>query len=156
MRRGRTWPWIRMRPFLAQFSEPAWSGHLPSWADFITTALGSRFSVHTAGFSSGSANRKHQITRHPWRTSPPLRPSLSFRYTQASARFQKPSLTPPRDARPSAGASAFRRRVARTVPVLRRSRVRTFCSIVIATSSGVNPASATEIWKRFSWSRSIL
>src|SRR5258705_8443142 len=29
-----------------------------------------------------SANRKHQITRHPWRTSPPLRPSLSFRYTQ--------------------------------------------------------------------------
>src|SRR5260370_3955912 len=32
--------------------------------------------------SSNSANRKHQITRHPWRTSPPLRPSLSFRYTQ--------------------------------------------------------------------------
>ncbi|MGY8685568.1 hypothetical protein Q2941_48825, partial [Bradyrhizobium sp. UFLA05-153] len=25
-----------MRPFLAQFSEPVWSGHLPSWADFIT------------------------------------------------------------------------------------------------------------------------
>jgi Integrase core domain len=35
-----------------------------------------------AGFSSGSANRKHRITRHPWRTSPSLRPSLSFRYTQ--------------------------------------------------------------------------
>src|ERR1700738_2243377 len=34
------------------------------------------------GFSPGSANRKHQITRHPWRTSPPLRPSLSFWYTQ--------------------------------------------------------------------------
>src|SRR5258706_7497158 len=32
--------------------------------------------------SSNSANRKHQITCHPWRTSPPLRPSLSFRYTQ--------------------------------------------------------------------------
>src|ERR1700722_12189586 len=32
--------------------------------------------------SPNSANRKHQITRHPWRTSPPLRPSLSFRYTQ--------------------------------------------------------------------------
>jgi hypothetical protein len=48
MRRGRTWPWIRMRPCLAQFSDPAWSGHLPSWADFITTTLGSRFSVHTA------------------------------------------------------------------------------------------------------------
>jgi hypothetical protein len=26
-----------MRPFFAQFSEPVWSGHLPSWADFITT-----------------------------------------------------------------------------------------------------------------------
>src|SRR6267142_3094301 len=47
MRRGRTWPWIRMRPFLAQFSEPVWSGHLPSWADFITTTSGFRFSVHT-------------------------------------------------------------------------------------------------------------
>src|ERR1700682_1601056 len=34
-----------------------------------------------AGFSPGSANRKHQITRHPWRTSAPLRPSLSFRST---------------------------------------------------------------------------
>jgi hypothetical protein len=29
----------------------------------------------------GSANRKHQITCHPWRTSPSLRPGLSFRYT---------------------------------------------------------------------------
>src|ERR1700739_1272026 len=38
-----------------------------------------------AGFSSGSANRKHQITRHPCRASPPLRPSLSFRYTQGPA-----------------------------------------------------------------------
>jgi hypothetical protein len=35
-----------------------------------------------AGHSPNSANRKHQITRHPWRTSPPLRPSLSFRYTR--------------------------------------------------------------------------
>src|SRR5260370_38107997 len=34
------------------------------------------------GHSSNSASRKHQITRHPWRTSPPLRPRLSFRYTQ--------------------------------------------------------------------------
>src|ERR1700720_3476820 len=42
MRRGLTWPWIRMRPFLAQFSEPVWSGHLPSWADFITTTLAFR------------------------------------------------------------------------------------------------------------------
>src|ERR1700682_1645064 len=37
-----------------------------------------------AGHSPNSANRKHQITRHPWRTSPPLRPSLSFRYTHPS------------------------------------------------------------------------
>src|SRR5260221_10641424 len=37
--------------------------------------------------SPNSANRKHQITRHPWRTSPPLRPSLSFRYTQAYSLF---------------------------------------------------------------------
>src|SRR5258705_3467184 len=48
MRRGRTWPWIRMRPFFAQFSEPVWSSHLPSWADFITTTSGCRFSAHTA------------------------------------------------------------------------------------------------------------
>jgi hypothetical protein len=38
-----------------------------------------------AGFSPNSANRKHQITRHPWRTSPPLRPNLSFRYTQLNS-----------------------------------------------------------------------
>jgi hypothetical protein len=38
-----------MRPFLAQFSEPVWSGHLPSWADFITTTPVFRFSVHTGG-----------------------------------------------------------------------------------------------------------
>src|SRR5258708_36893569 len=48
MRRGLTWPWIRMRPLLARFSEPVWSGHLPFWADFITTTSGFRFSVHTA------------------------------------------------------------------------------------------------------------
>src|SRR5258705_1751462 len=48
MRRGRTWPWIRMRPFFAQFTEPVWSSHLPSWADFITTTSGLRFAAHTA------------------------------------------------------------------------------------------------------------
>jgi hypothetical protein len=26
-----------MRRFLARFSEAVWSGHVPSWADFITT-----------------------------------------------------------------------------------------------------------------------
>src|SRR4029077_19096650 len=49
MRRGRTWPWIRMRPFLARFSEPVWLGHLPSSADFITTTLGF-FGTHTANW----------------------------------------------------------------------------------------------------------
>src|SRR6185437_15869726 len=35
-----------------------------------------------AGFSPGSANRCDQVTHHPGRTSSPLRPCLSFRYTQ--------------------------------------------------------------------------
>ena len=37
-----------------------------------------------AAFSPGSANRCDQFTRHPWRTSSPLRPSLSCRYTHRS------------------------------------------------------------------------
>src|SRR6202051_1197827 len=36
-----------------------------------------------AGFSPGSANRCDQVTRYPGRTSSPLRPHLSCRYTQA-------------------------------------------------------------------------
>ena len=40
-----------MRPFLAQFSEPEWSGHLPSWADFITTTPVFRFSIHTSYYA---------------------------------------------------------------------------------------------------------
>src|SRR5450432_3716801 len=39
----------RMRPFLARFSESVWSGHLPSWADFITTTPELKFLVHTGG-----------------------------------------------------------------------------------------------------------
>jgi len=38
-------------PFLAQFSEPVWSGHLRSWADYITTTSGFRFSVHTTSLA---------------------------------------------------------------------------------------------------------
>ena len=38
-----------MRPFLARFSEPVWSGHLASWADFITTTPELEFSVNTGG-----------------------------------------------------------------------------------------------------------
>src|SRR5262245_34537378 len=33
----------------------------------------------------GSADRKHQIAPHPWRTSSPLRPGLGFRYTQLTS-----------------------------------------------------------------------
>jgi transposase InsO family protein len=36
-----------------------------------------------AAFSPGSANWCDQLTRHPGRTSSPLRPCLSFRYTPA-------------------------------------------------------------------------
>ena len=36
-----------MRPFFAPFSEPVWSGHAPSWADFITTTPKLKFSVNT-------------------------------------------------------------------------------------------------------------
>jgi hypothetical protein len=61
----------------------------------------------------------------------------------ANARFQNPSLTPPRDVRPSAGASAFRPAGCADRSLLRRSGVRTFCSTVSAASSGVNPAGAT-------------
>jgi hypothetical protein len=35
-----------------------------------------------AGLSPGSADRKHQFTPNPWRTSSPLRPRLGFRHTQ--------------------------------------------------------------------------
>jgi len=38
---------LRMRPFLARFSEPVWSGRLLSWADCITTTPELKFSVHT-------------------------------------------------------------------------------------------------------------
>src|ERR1700680_2671246 len=46
-----------------------------------------------AGFSPGSANRCDQFTRHPWRTSSPLRPSLSFRYTQVTESVVLPAFT---------------------------------------------------------------
>src|ERR1700738_137838 len=39
--------WIRMRQSLARFSASVSSFHAPSWADFITTTLAFRFSVHT-------------------------------------------------------------------------------------------------------------
>jgi hypothetical protein len=42
-----------MRPFLARFSEPVWSGHAPSWADFTTTTRELKFSVQTGPPSQG-------------------------------------------------------------------------------------------------------
>jgi hypothetical protein len=40
--------------------------------------------------------------------------------------------------------------------LFRPSSVSTFCSTVSSTSSGLKPASAIEIWKRFSSRRSML
>jgi hypothetical protein len=57
---------------------------LKSYADYYNGVQNaSILEQGCAGFSPGSANRCDQFTRHPGRTSPPLRPSLSFRYTQA-------------------------------------------------------------------------
>src|SRR5450755_2983856 len=49
---------------------------LKSYADALGLGQG------CARFSPGSANRCGQLTCHPRRTSSPLRPSLSFWYTQ--------------------------------------------------------------------------
>jgi hypothetical protein len=51
-----------MRPFLARFSEPVWSGHLASWADFITTTPELEFSVDT----TAQIARKWSGTRSGW------------------------------------------------------------------------------------------
>ena len=51
-----------MRPFLARFSEPVWSGHFASWADFITTTLELEFSVHT-----GDLRPEVYGTSHWWK-----------------------------------------------------------------------------------------
>src|SRR5450755_4286150 len=60
MRRGRTWHWTKMRPFLARFSESVWSGHLPSWADFITTTPELKFLVPTGLFDYVVGSRKQR------------------------------------------------------------------------------------------------
>jgi hypothetical protein len=54
---------------------------LKSYADYHNCDRTHR-SLGCAGFSPGSANRCDQFTRHPGRTSSPLRPGLSCRYTQ--------------------------------------------------------------------------
>ncbi len=42
-----------------------------------------------AGLAPGSADRNHQFTRDPWRTSSPLCPGLGFRYTHVFIPFAK-------------------------------------------------------------------
>src|ERR1700738_4446916 len=68
----------------------------------ITTAL-ERIGLAKgcAGFSPGSANRCDQFTRHPGRTSSPLRPDLDFRYTQGSlsADLKAPAWRPDTEAK---------------------------------------------------------
>ena len=66
-------PWIRMRPFLARFSETAWSGHAPSWADFITTTPELKFSVHTGDGQNGRRTLKTALF-DPQQTSLDSRP----------------------------------------------------------------------------------
>ena len=58
----------RILKFLCQILQPCQNASIPEQG--------------RAGFSPGSANRCDQVTRHPGRTSSPLRPCLSFRYTQ--------------------------------------------------------------------------
>src|ERR1700730_7178471 len=48
------------------------------------SAIGQR----RAGFSPGSAHRKHQFTRDTWWTSPSLRPGISFRYTHQDGQHE--------------------------------------------------------------------
>jgi hypothetical protein len=65
----RAWPGIRTRPFLARFGEPVWSGHLPSWADFITATPRLKFSATTpvalANYSNPELDR---LLEHAWET----------------------------------------------------------------------------------------
>src|SRR6202048_3156694 len=54
---------------------------------FVERLIGSILEQGCAGFSPGAANRCDQFTRHPGRTSSPLRPCLSCRYTQVARGF---------------------------------------------------------------------
>jgi len=57
---------------------------LKSYADYCNSVRTHRsLKQGCTGFSPGSANRCDPFTRHPGRTSSPLSPCLSFRYTQA-------------------------------------------------------------------------
>jgi transposase InsO family protein len=58
---------------------------LKSYADHYDDIRTHRSLNKDAPVSRPTANRCDQFTRHPGRTSPPLRPSLGFRYTQLLA-----------------------------------------------------------------------
>jgi hypothetical protein len=74
---------LRTPPQLAASFIPWASNVQPSGSEILRRLQNaSILEQGCAGHSPNSANRKHQITHHPWRTSPPLRPSLSFRYIQ--------------------------------------------------------------------------
>ena len=55
---------------------------LKSYAKYYNRVKTHRSLNRMRRFLAGSANRCDQFTRHPGRTSSPLRPCLSFRYTQ--------------------------------------------------------------------------
>jgi hypothetical protein len=57
--------------------------------------------IRCADFSPGSAKRCDQFTRHPGRTSSPLRPCLSFRYTQAEILVLRQQINVLRHANPT-------------------------------------------------------
>src|SRR5258708_34486331 len=102
MRRGLTWPWIRMGPLLARFSEPVWSGHLPSWADFITTTPELKFSVHTGPVvdSRRVSDKRtgYRQVHHSWAyTGERARPApVSTEHRYGRLRDRPAHLAPPR------------------------------------------------------------
>jgi hypothetical protein len=69
-----------MRPFLAQFSESVWSGHLPSWADFITTTPVFRFSVHT---TAAALSARFPLILPPASVVAPRNPDEAWRFWPA-------------------------------------------------------------------------
>jgi hypothetical protein len=88
-----------------------------------------------ARFSPGSAHRCDQFTRHPGRTSSPLRPCLSFRYTpaeiiEAIARTASHSRRYHALSRRTAAGTPRARMVAGSAAVVARTAPRGSCSTV--------------------------
>jgi hypothetical protein len=72
-------PWDEAPHYLIRESRPDLCGRLVPDAHGAQSA---RDDAASADFSPGSANRCDQFARHPGRTSSPLHPRLSCRYTQ--------------------------------------------------------------------------